>query len=87
VDLWIYGWEDLWEHASLRFPNHPVIQQSIQPAIRLSRHPFHVSVVAGAPRVKLKTHGCCQPWVFVKSLRSTSTNGGVSYDDDQIDSL
>jgi hypothetical protein len=34
-----------------------------------------------------KTHSRCQPWVFVKSLRSTSANGIAGYDDYQNDSL
>jgi hypothetical protein len=61
------------------------IQQSIR---RSSIHPgIHVSVVAGRGASETKTHDRCQPWVFVKLLRSTSANGIAGYDDYQNDSL
>jgi hypothetical protein len=34
-----------------------------------------------------KTHDRCQPWVLVKSLRSTSADGIAGYDDYPHDSL
>jgi hypothetical protein len=42
-----------------------------------------------ASRIKTKTHDCCQPWVLVKFLDSTSANGVGDYNDDdsQINDL
>jgi hypothetical protein len=40
-----------------------------------------------ASRIKTKTHDCCQPWVLVKLLRSTSANGVAGYNDDDNDCL
>ena len=43
--------------------------------------------MAGRCAGETKTHDCCQPWVFVKLLRSTNANGIAGYDDYQNDSL